>query len=47
MTEGSNTEVEEIHIEELHNLLSSPNIIRVMKSKRVRWAGHVESTGRQ
>jgi hypothetical protein len=27
--------------EELHNLYSSPNIIRVMKSRRMRWAGHV------
>jgi hypothetical protein len=27
--------------EELHNLYSSPNIIRMMKSWRTRWAGHV------
>jgi hypothetical protein len=26
---------------ELHNLDSSPNIIRMMKSGRIRWAGHV------
>jgi hypothetical protein len=25
----------------LYNLYSSPNIIRVIKSKRMRWAGHV------
>jgi hypothetical protein len=28
-----------LHNEELHNLYASPNIIRVAKSKRVRWAG--------
>jgi hypothetical protein len=27
--------------EELHNLCSSPNIIRMIKSRRMRWAGHV------
>jgi hypothetical protein len=26
--------------EELHDLYSSPNIIRVVKSRRMRWAGH-------
>jgi hypothetical protein len=26
---------------ELHNLYSSPNIIEMIKSKRMRWAGHV------
>jgi hypothetical protein len=30
-----------MHNEELHNLYSSPIIIRVMKSRRVRWAGNV------
>jgi hypothetical protein len=30
----------ERHNEELHNLYSSPNIIRMTKSRRVRWAGH-------
>jgi hypothetical protein len=30
-----------LHNEELHNLYSSPNIIRMIKSKRMRWAGHV------
>jgi hypothetical protein len=31
--------------EELCNLHSSPNIIRVMKSKRIRWVGHVARMG--
>jgi hypothetical protein len=26
--------------EELHNLFSSPSIIRVIKSRRMRWIGH-------
>jgi hypothetical protein len=31
--------------EELHNLYASPNIIRVIKPRRMRWAGHAERTG--
>jgi hypothetical protein len=31
--------------EELHNLYPSPNIIRMMKSSRLRWSGHVERIG--
>jgi hypothetical protein len=30
-----------LHNEEFHNLYSSPDIIRQVKSKRIRWAGHV------
>jgi hypothetical protein len=30
-----------LHNEELHNLYSSPNIIRMMKLRRMRWAEHV------
>jgi hypothetical protein len=30
-----------LHNEELHNLYSSPNIITMIKSRRMRWAGHV------
>jgi hypothetical protein len=30
-----------LHNEELHNLYSSPSIIRVLTSRRMRWAGHV------
>jgi hypothetical protein len=33
------------HIEELHNLYSSPDIIRQVKSRRMRWAGHVARMG--
>jgi PAS domain-containing protein len=31
--------------EELHDLYSSPNILRVIKSRRMRWAGHVARMG--
>ena len=30
-----------LHNEELNDLYSSPNIFRVIKSRRLRWAGHV------
>jgi hypothetical protein len=30
-----------LHNEELHSLYSSPNIIRMVKSRRMRWGGHV------
>jgi hypothetical protein len=29
-----------LHNDELHSLYSSPNIVRVIKSRRLRWAGH-------
>jgi hypothetical protein len=29
----------------LHNLYSSPNVIRMMKSRKMRWAGHVARIG--
>ena len=32
-----------LHNEELNDLYSSPNIVRVIKSKRMRWTGHVAS----
>ena len=32
---------ESLHNAELHALYSSPNIIRSLKSRRLRWAGHV------
>jgi hypothetical protein len=34
-----------LHNEELHNLCSSPNIIRMIKTRRMRWAGHVARMG--
>jgi len=33
--------------EELNNLNSSPNIVRVIKSRRMRWAGHVARMGEE
>jgi hypothetical protein len=30
-----------LHNEKLHDLYSSPSIIRIIKAKRMRWAGHV------
>jgi len=33
-----------LHNEELNDLYSSPNIVRVIKSRRMRWAGHVART---
>jgi hypothetical protein len=30
-----------LHNEELHDLYSSPTIVRVIKSRRMRWVGHV------
>jgi hypothetical protein len=35
------------HNEELHNLYSSPDIIRQVKSRRMRWAGHVARMGEE
>jgi hypothetical protein len=34
-----------LHNEELNDLYSSPNIIRVIKSRRMRWAGYVARMG--
>jgi hypothetical protein len=34
-----------LHNEELHNLYTSPSIIRIIKSRRMRWAGHVARMG--
>jgi hypothetical protein len=34
-----------LHNEELHNLYSSPNIIRMIKLRSMRWAGHVARMG--
>jgi hypothetical protein len=34
-----------LHNKELHNLYSLPSIIRIIKSRRMRWAGHVKFMG--
>jgi hypothetical protein len=34
-----------LHNEELHNLYSSPNVNRMIKSRRMRWAGYVARMG--
>ena len=36
-----NREWRRLRNEELHSLYRSPNIVRVIKSRRLRWAGHV------
>ena len=36
-----------LHNEELSDLYSSPNIVRVIKSRRMRWAGHVARMGKE
>jgi hypothetical protein len=36
-----------LHNEELHNMYSSPDIIRKVKSTRMRWAGHVARIGEE
>jgi hypothetical protein len=38
-------EWKKLHNEELRNLNSLPSIIRIIKSRRMRWAGHVTRTG--
>ena len=37
----ANEEWRRLHNEELHSLYRPPNIVRVIKSIRLRWAGHV------
>jgi hypothetical protein len=34
-----------LHNDELHSVYSSPNIVRVIKSRRMKWAGHVARMG--
>jgi hypothetical protein len=36
-----------LHNDELHGLYSSPNIVRVIKTRRMRWVGHVARVGRE
>ena len=39
--DGVTEEWRKLHNEGLNDLYSSPNIVRVIKSRRMRWAGHV------
>ena len=36
-----------LHNEELNDLYCSPNIVRVIKSRRIKWAGHVVRMGKR
>ena len=36
-----------LHNEELNDLYSSPNVVRVIKSRRMRWVGHVARMGEE
>jgi hypothetical protein len=36
-----------LHNEEIHDLYSSPSIIKIIKSRRMRWAGHVARMGEE
>ena len=36
-----------MHNEELNDLYSSPNIVQVIKSRRIRWAGHAARMGEE
>jgi hypothetical protein len=38
-------EQRKLHNNQLHDLYSSPSIIRIIKSRRMRWAGHVARMG--
>jgi hypothetical protein len=42
---GPSRRVERLHTEELHNLHASPNIVTVIKSRKMRWVGHVACMG--
>jgi hypothetical protein len=39
--DGVTSEWRKLHNEELSDLYCSPNIVRVIKTRRMRWAGHV------
>jgi hypothetical protein len=40
-------ELRKLHKEELNDRYSLPNIVRVVKSRRMRWAGHVARMGKE
>ena len=41
LKKDENGEWRRLHNEELHSLDRSPNIVRIIKSRKLRWAGHV------
>ena len=43
--DGVTLEWRRLHNEELDDLYCSPNIVRVINSRRMRWAGHVARMG--
>jgi hypothetical protein len=43
--DGVTGEWRKLHNEELHNLYSSPSIIKIIKSRMMKWAGHVAQMG--
>ena len=43
--DGVKEEWRKLHNEELNDLYSSPNIVRVIKQRRKRWVGHVARMG--
>jgi len=45
MREEVTGEWRRLHNEELNDLYPSPNIVRVIKSRKMRWAGHVARIG--
>jgi hypothetical protein len=46
-TDEATGESRRLHNEELNDLYSPPNIIRVIKSRRMRWAGNIARMGRK
>jgi hypothetical protein len=45
LREQSDRRLEKLHNEELHNLYSLPNVVRMIKSRRMIWAGHIVCMG--